>query len=63
MEISDFLSKAKVFFKYMQSPNVKNKVESDVVLKMQNLSKDDELTIKYWQAGLSHECKAQIRSS
>ena len=56
-------SKTKVLYKFNQSPRVKNSTELETLLKMLNLTKVDELAIKFWQAGLSDECKAQIRAT
>ena len=59
----EWLNKTKVFYKYLQSPSVKSSVNIDTVLQMLNLGKNDEMALKYWQAGLSQECKMQIRAS
>ncbi|RNA22754.1 folliculin-like [Brachionus plicatilis] len=59
----EWLNKTKVFYKYLLSPNVNNSVSIESVLTMLNLGRNDELALKYWQAGLSQECKMQIRSS
>ncbi len=55
-------SKTKVFYKFMRSSLVNNSSNTESVLKMLNLNKNDELALKYWQAGLSNECKVQIRT-
>ena len=57
-----FLSKTKVFHKFIKSPSVKDSFDIDSVLKMLKLDKNDELALKFWQAGLSDECKVQIRN-
>ena len=56
-------SKTKVFYKFYQSPSVQSKVGTDTLLRMLKLEASDELALKYWQAGLSNECKVQIRTS
>jgi len=55
-------SKTKVFHKFLKSPSVKDSFDIESVLKMLKLEKNDELALKFWQAGLSDECKTQIRT-
>ncbi|CAF0732756.1 unnamed protein product [Brachionus calyciflorus] len=59
----EWINKTKVFYKYLQSPNVKSSINIKTVLNMLDLTSNDELALKYWQAGLSQECKMQIRAS
>jgi hypothetical protein len=54
-------SKTKVIYKFSQSHGGNGDVEK--VFQMLKLGKNDELALKYWQAGLSSECKEQIRNS
>lgn len=68
----EWLNKTKVFYKYMRSPLVNDLNQNgnegasnrslESVLKILNLEKKDELALKFWQAGLSNECKVQIRT-
>jgi hypothetical protein len=60
----EWLNKTKVLYKlFNQSSRVKNSIDLETVLKMLDLTKADELAIKFWQAGLSDECKSQIRAT
>lgn len=58
----EWLNKTKVFHKFIKSPTVKDSFDIESVLKMLKLDRNDELALKFWQAGLSDECKIQIRT-
>lgn len=58
----EWLNKVKVFYKFIKSPLTSNLTDLEGILEMLNLDKKDELALKYWQAGLSNECKTQIRT-
>lgn len=59
----ELLNKTKVFYKFTQSPSVQMKKSPNTVLRMLKLNKSDELALKHWQAGLSCECKDNIRKT
>jgi hypothetical protein len=57
----EWLNKTKVFYKYTKTPSIQANVSIESVLTMLNLSENDELALRFWQAGLSDECKTQIK--
>jgi hypothetical protein len=49
--------------KYSRTPSIQDKLDTHALLRMLKLDKCDELALKYWQSGLSNDCKSQIKST
>lgn len=59
-----FLSKAKIIYKFSKlNYSTRSKVDIQSLFRLLELEKKDELAIKFWQTGLSNQCKMQIRAT